>query len=84
MFMIVFGIPCNFFIVLPIRLNSCRSNVFSFLASQNVRAQKIERISQVLFARVPPIGIGRAICPGLYICIKNIRLRSLATLAWSL
>ena len=28
MLMIVFGIYCNFFIVLPIRLKTCRSNAF--------------------------------------------------------
>ena len=28
MFMIVYGIHCNFFIVLPIRLKTCRSNGF--------------------------------------------------------
>ena len=29
--MIVFGIHCNFLIVLPIQLKTCRSNVFSLL-----------------------------------------------------
>ena len=28
MFIIVFGIHCNFFIVLPARLKTCRSNIF--------------------------------------------------------
>ena len=45
----VFGSYCNFFIVLPIRLKTCRSNVFFFFTRQNVPARNI----------------GRVICPGL-------------------
>ena len=37
----VFGIHCNFFIVLTIWLKTCRSNVFFFLRRQNMRARKI-------------------------------------------
>ena len=60
--MIAFGTHCNFFIVL-IRVKTCKSNVvFFFFARQNVRARKIGRVSEVLHARVRPIGIGRAIC----------------------
>ena len=55
--MIVFGIHCNFFIVLSIRLKICGSN--DFFARQNVRAQKIGRVSEVLGSRARPIGIGR-------------------------
>ena len=39
--MIVFGIHCNFFIVLPIRLKPCRSNGFLCFTMQNVRARKL-------------------------------------------
>ena len=63
--MTVFGIHCNFSNDLPIRLKTCRSNVSFFFARQNVRAQKIGRVSEVLRAQARPIGIGRTICPGL-------------------
>ena len=39
--MIVFQIHCNFFIVLPIRLKTYRSNVFLFFIRQIGRAQKL-------------------------------------------
>ena len=39
--MIVFRIHCNFFIVLPIRLKTYRSNVFLFFIRQIGRAQKL-------------------------------------------
>ena len=35
--MIVFGIHCNFLIVLPIQLKTCRSNSFFLFTRQNVR-----------------------------------------------
>ena len=35
--MILFGIHCKSFIVLPIRLKTCRSNVFSFLQDKHAR-----------------------------------------------
>ena len=38
--MMVFGIRCNFFVDLPIRLKTCRSNIFLFFTRQNVRARK--------------------------------------------
>ena len=41
--MIAFGIHCNFFIVLPIRLKTCRSNDFLFFTRQNVRARPKNR-----------------------------------------
>ena len=63
--MIVFGIHCNFVIVLSVWLEICRSNEFFFFTKQNMRAQKIEGPSEVLHSRARPIGIGRAICPGL-------------------
>ena len=63
--MIAFRIHCNFFIVSPIQLKTCRSNGFLFLTRQNVRARKIGRVSEVLRAGTRPIGIGLAICPGL-------------------
>ena len=47
MFLIVFGIHCNFFIVLPIKLKTCRSNGFLFFPKQYVCARKIGRISEV-------------------------------------
>ena len=59
--MIVFGVHCNIFIVLAIRLGNCRSNVFFIFTRQYVRAQKIGRISEVLCAQARPIGIGHAI-----------------------
>ena len=62
--MIVFGIQYNFFIVLPIPMKTCRSNVFFFFAKPNVHARKIKRVSEVLRAGTRPIGIGRAIFPG--------------------
>ena len=52
MFMIVFGIHCNIFIVLPIRLKTCRSNAFFFFIRRNVRARKIGRVSEILRAQV--------------------------------
>ena len=50
--MIVFGIDCNSFIVVPIRLKTCRSNAFFFFIRQNVRARKIGRVSEFLLAQV--------------------------------
>ena len=47
--MIVFGIDCNSFIVVHIRLKTCRSNGFVFFIGQNVR--KIGRVSEVQNAR---------------------------------
>ena len=47
--MIVFGIHCNFFIVSPIQLKICRSNIF--FTRQEVVARKIGRVSEVLRAR---------------------------------
>ena len=64
-FMAVFGIHCNFFIVLPIWLKACRSNDFLLFTRQNVRARKIGHVSEVLRAWARPIGIGRTICPNL-------------------
>ena len=52
--MMVFGIHCNFFIVLPNRLKTCRSNDFLFFTKQNVRAQKVGRVSEVLHTRARP------------------------------
>ena len=49
MLMTVFEI--HFFIVLPIRLKICRSNVSFLFTRQNVRAQKLGRISEVLRAK---------------------------------
>ena len=64
--MIVFEIHCNFFIVLPIRLKTCRSKeFFKIFYKANKRARKIGRVSEVLHAQARPIDIGRAICPGL-------------------
>ena len=57
-FMIVFGIHCNFFIVSPIQLKICRSNIF--FTRQEVRARKIGRVSEVLRAWACPIGNGHA------------------------
>ena len=56
--MIVLRIRCNFFIVLPIRLNTCRPNGFLFL-------YKFGRVSDVFGVWARLIGIGRAILPGL-------------------
>ena len=47
--MVVFGIYCNFFNVLPIRQKTCRSN--DFFTRQNVHARKIGPISEVVLAR---------------------------------
>ena len=63
--MIVFGIHCNFFTVLPIQLKTCRSNAFFFFARQNVRAQKIGLVLKVLHAQARLICIEGAIFPGL-------------------
>ena len=62
----VFEIHCNLFIVSPIRLKTYRS-VFFFFTRENERARKIWRVAEDLHARVHPIGIARAICPGLNI-----------------
>ena len=70
--MIVVGVHCNVFIVLPIRLKTCRCNVFSFFTRQNVRARKIGRVSEVLRAQVRPIGIECASCLGLTVYSKLI------------
>ena len=59
--MIVFGIHCNFFIVLPTRLKTCRSNGFLFFTRQNVRARKVGRVSEVLRTRARPVGMAYAI-----------------------
>ena len=63
--MIVFGIHCNFLIVLPTQLKTCRSNGSFFFARQNVGAQKIGHLSEVLRDQARSIGIGFAILPGL-------------------
>ena len=62
--MIVFGIHCNFFIFLPIRLKTCRSNNLLFLQGK-MKKRKIGRVSEVLRAQARPIGMGWAICPSL-------------------
>ena len=62
-FVIVFGIHCNFFIVLFIQLKTYSSNVFFFFTRENVHAKKIGL--EILLAQPRPIGIGRAICPAL-------------------
>ena len=46
--MIEFGIHGNFFIVLPIQLKTCRSNVFFVFARRDVRARKIGHVAEVL------------------------------------
>ena len=62
MFVVVFGIHCSFFIVLPIqRKTRIFNDVFFIFARENVRAQKIGRVSEVLRAQACPISIGRAI-----------------------
>ena len=63
-FTISFGTHYNFFIVLPIRLQICRSNDFSFLQGK-ICIQEKSGASQVLRARARPIGIGAVIRPGL-------------------
>ena len=72
MFTIVFSIHCNFLILLPFCLVSCRSNGFFLFARQNVRARIIGRVSEVLHDRERPIGIGGPICPGLESNMANI------------
>ena len=62
--MIAFGIHCSFFIVLPFQIKTCSSNVF-FFTRENVLTRKIGPVSEVLRARLRPIGIGCAICPDL-------------------
>ena len=63
--MIVFGIHCNIFIVLLARLKTCRYNEFLFFTRQKERARFFGRVLEILHARVLPMGIGYAICPGL-------------------
>ena len=72
------GIHCNFFIVLPIRLKTCRFNDFLFFTMQNMHSRKIGRVSEILGTQARPIGIGRAISPGLdsYHQKMNIRVAS--------
>ena len=50
-FTIVFGTQYNFFIVLSISLENCRSSGFSFFTRQNVRARKTGRASEVLLCK---------------------------------
>ena len=52
-FMIVFGIYCNFLIVLPIRLETCKSNIFLLFTRQKLRAQRIGHVSEVLRTSTP-------------------------------
>ena len=60
--MIVFGIHCNFFIDLPIRLKTCRSDVlFPFDKAKCKRPKNRVRLRG--FPR--PIDMGHAIFPGL-------------------
>ena len=61
--MIVFGIHCNFFIVLPIRLKICRSNGF-FYKTECVHQKKWACLIGFVF-RACPIGIWHAIGPGV-------------------
>ena len=58
--MIVFEIHCNFFIVLPNRL----IGQYFFLCSKAECARPKNLVRLRDFAR--PVGIGCAICPGLY------------------
>ena len=62
---IVFGIHYNFFIALPIRLSIFRPNDYFVFYKAKFARRKIGRVSKVLRARALPIGIGRAISPGL-------------------
>ena len=59
---IVFGIHCNFFIVLSTWMEICRPMNFSFL-----QGKMCAPTSEVLRARARPIGISRSIYPGLYL-----------------
>ena len=45
---------------------------FFFFTRQNMRARKIGRVSEVLRTGARPIGIGRAICQGLWFNTKLI------------
>ena len=47
-FMIVLGIHCNFFIVLPTWLKTCRSNAFFFFTRQKMRTWFVGRVPEVL------------------------------------
>ena len=67
--MIVFGIHCNFFIVLPIQPKTCSSNVFFFFTRENVLAGKLEASQRLDLSE---IGIGRAICPGLELIRREL------------
>ena len=64
--MIVFGIHCNIFILLPIWLKTCWSNYFSsFFKGKMFVPKKIRRISEVLCAWACLTGSRCPICPGL-------------------
>ena len=63
--MIIFGIHCNFFIVLTIRLKTCIYNGFPSFTKQNVHARKIGRVLEALRAGARLIDIGCGICSGL-------------------
>ena len=63
--MIIFGIHSNTFIVLPIRSKIYRSNTFVLFYKAKCERPKVGHASEVLRAGAHPIGIGRAICPGL-------------------
>ena len=52
-FMIVLGIHCNFFTVLPIRLKTCRSNGFFFYKAQFARPKNRARLKGLARPRAP-------------------------------
>ena len=61
--MIVFGIHCNFLIALPIRLKTCRPNVFFLFTKQNVLAKICLR---GFVHPSAPDRHRRPLCPGVF------------------
>ena len=64
--MIVFGILCNFLIVVPNRLKTCRSDVFFLFYNANCERLKIQVRLRGFARLITSISIGRVICPVLF------------------
>ena len=74
--MIVFGIHCNFCIVLPIQLKTCRSNGILFYTRQNVRARKIGRVSKACDTNIngtiaPQYAHSFSLCSPFHVCVAG-------------
>ena len=64
--MIVFGILCNFLIVVPNRLKTCRSDVFFLFYNANCERLKTQVRLRGFARLITSISIGHIICPVLF------------------